>query len=63
MTPEDRFGKLLRFGKDWRIVKTCIKASYSTFVLKVEETAALGPEESTCAGTPMTCYDHVEPMQ
>jgi hypothetical protein len=33
------------------------------FVLKVEETPDLWPEESARAGTPVTCYDHVEPMQ
>jgi transposase len=35
----------------------------STFVLKVEETPDLWPEESARAGSPVTCYDHVEPMQ
>mgnify|MGYP003346148303 CR=1 FL=1 len=33
------------------------------FVLKVEETPDLWTEESARAGTPVTCYDHVEPMQ
>ncbi len=32
-------------------------------MLKVEETAALLPEETTRAGTPVTSHDHVEPMQ
>ena len=35
----------------------------STFFLKVEETPELWPEESARAGTPVTCHDHVEPMQ
>ncbi len=35
----------------------------SMFVLKVEETPDLWPEESARTGTPVTCYDHVEPMQ
>ena len=33
------------------------------FVLKVVETLELWQEESVRAGTPLTCYDHVEPMQ
>ena len=39
------------------------EAGYSTFLLKVEETSELWPEESARAGTPVTCHDHVEPMQ
>jgi hypothetical protein len=35
----------------------------SAFVLKVEETPDLWPEESARDGTQVTCYDHVEPMQ
>lgn len=62
MTPEDTYGQLLRFGKVWRIVKARMKASTSTFVLKVEETAELWPEESPRGGTPMTCHHHIEPM-
>ena len=34
-----------------------------TFFLKVEETPELWPEESARARTPVTCHDHVEPMQ
>lgn len=45
------------------MVEARLKASSSTFVLKVEETAALWPEESDRAGTPVTCYDYGEPMQ
>jgi len=44
----------------WRLVEARFEAS--TFVLKVEETPALWPEEIARAGTPETCYDHVEPM-
>ena len=40
-----------------------LEASSSAFVPRVEETAELWPEESTHAGTPVTCHDHVEPMQ
>ncbi len=32
-------------------------------MLKVEETPHLWSEESTRAGTPVTCHDHVERMQ
>ena len=63
MTPEETFGQLLGLGKAWRVVEARLEASSSTFVLKVEETAELWPEESARAGTPVTCYDHVEPMQ
>ena len=63
MTPEETFGQLLGLGKAWRVVEARLEASSSTFMLKVEETAALWPQESTRAGTPVTCHDHVEPMQ
>jgi hypothetical protein len=52
---------LLGLGKAWRVVEARLEAS--AFVLKVEETPDLWPEESARAGTPVTCYDHVEPMQ
>ena len=61
MTPEETFGQLLGLGKAWRVVEARLEASM--FVLKVEETPDLWPEESARAGTPVTCYDHVEPMQ
>jgi hypothetical protein len=32
-------------------------------MLKVEETAASWPEESTRTGTPIVCHDRVESMQ
>jgi transposase len=63
MTPEETFGQLLGLGKACRVVEARLEASSSTFMLKVEETAALWPEESTRAGTPVVCHDHVEPMQ
>ena len=63
MTPEETFGQLLGLGKAWRIVEARLEASSSIFMLKVEETAALCPEESTRAGTPVVCYDRVDPMQ
>ena len=52
---------MLGLGKAWRVVEARLEAS--AFVLKVEETPDLWPEESARAGTPVTCYDHVEPMQ
>jgi len=54
---------LLGLGKAWRVVEARLDAKASAFVLKVEETPDLWPEESARAGTPVTCYDHVEPMQ
>ena len=63
MTLEETFGQLLGLGKAWRVVEARLEASSSTFMLKVEETAALWPEDSTRAGTPVSCHDHVEPMQ
>ena len=63
MTPEETFGQLLGLGKAWRVVEARLDAKASAFVLKVEETPDLWPEESARAGTPVTCYDHVEPMQ
>ena len=61
-TGED-FRQLLGLGKAWRFLEAQIEASSSTFLLKVEETQDLWPEESARAGTPVTCQDHVEPMQ
>jgi hypothetical protein len=63
MTPEETFGQLLGLGKAWRVVEARLDANASAFVLKVEETPDLWPEESARAGTPVNCYDHVEPMQ
>ncbi len=63
MTPEETFGQLLGLGNAWRVVEARLETSSSTFVLRVEETAALWPEESDRAGTPVNCHDHVEPMQ
>ena len=51
MTHEETFGQLLGLGKAWRVVEARLEASSSTFVLKVEETAELWPEESARAGT------------
>ena len=63
MTPEETFGQLLGLGKAWRVVEARLDAKASAFVLKVEETPDLWPEESSRARTPVTCYDHVEPLQ
>jgi hypothetical protein len=63
MTPEETFGLFLGLGKAWRVVEARLDASSPTFMLKVEEIAALGTEDSTLAETPVTCRDHVEPMQ
>jgi hypothetical protein len=63
MAPEETFGQLLGLGKAWRVMEERIEASSSALVLRVEGTAELWPQESTRAGTPVTCHDHVEPMQ
>ncbi|MSU32353.1 MAG: hypothetical protein EXS25_06800 [Pedosphaera sp.] len=63
MPPEQTFGQLLGLGKAWRVVEARFEPESSTFLLKVEETLALWPEESVRAGTPVVCHDHVEPMQ
>ena len=54
---------MLGLGKAWRGLEARLEASYSTFLLMVEETPHLWPEESTRAGIPVTCHDHVEAMQ
>jgi transposase len=61
MKPEEMFEQLLGLGKAWRVVEARFEASSSTFVLKVEETAAFRPEEGTRAGTPVTCHNYIEP--
>jgi len=63
MTREETFGQLLGLGKAWRVVEAWLEASSSTFLVKVEETPDLLPEESARAGIPVTCHDDVEPMQ
>ena len=63
MTPEETFSQLLGLGKSWHVVRTEFEEKSSTFVICVKETAELWPEESGRAGTTVTCYDHVEPMQ
>lgn len=62
MTPECTFGQLLGLGEAWRAVEARLEASSATFVLKLEKTAALWPEERARAGTTVTCNDHVEPF-
>ncbi len=54
---------MLGLGKAWRVLEARLEARSSIFLSKVEETPHLWPEESTLAGTPVTCHDHVEPMQ
>ena len=63
MTPEQTFGELLGLWKSWRVAEARFGADSSTFFLKVEGTPALWPEETARAGAPVTCHDHVEPMQ
>jgi transposase len=63
VTPEETFQQLLGLGPSWRVVRTEFEVEQNTFVLCVEETEALWPEESARCGQTVTCYDHVEPMQ
>jgi len=63
MTPEQTFEQLLGLGTSWKVVRTDYETERNTFVICVEETEALWPEESAKLGQPVSCYDHVEPMQ
>jgi transposase len=57
------FGQLLGLGKSWRVREARLDSQTSTFVLKMEETSELWPEESAHVGTMVTCHGHVEPMR
>src|SRR5208282_4173254 len=63
MTPEQTFEQLLGLGTSWKVVRTDYETERNTFVICVGETEALWPEESAKLGQPVSCYDHVEPMQ
>lgn len=63
MSPEQTFEQLLGLGASWKVVRTEFEADTNTFVICVTETEALWPEESAREGCPVSCYDHVEPMQ
>ena len=63
MTPEQTFGQLLGLGKSGWVVEARLEPETSAFVLKVEATVELWPEESARAGTTVVCHDPVEPMQ
>lgn len=63
MTPEQTFEQLLGLGASWNVLSTDFEAEKNTFVICVAETQALWSEESAKAGQPVSCYDHVEPMQ
>jgi hypothetical protein len=58
MTPEEKFGGLLVFGKAWRVDEARLEASFSRFLLKVDETASLWPEEGSRVGPSLTCHDY-----
>jgi hypothetical protein len=45
------------------VVEAQFEPESSTFLLKVEETLYLCPEEGVRAGTPVGWHDHVELMQ
>lgn len=63
MTPEHTFEQLLGLGASWKVVSTDFEVERNTFVICVTETESLWSEESVKCGQPVTCYDHVEPMQ
>jgi len=63
MTPEETFHQLLGLGQGWKVVRTEFEQKEQTFVICVEETERLWPEESQRCGQEVSCYDHVEPMQ
>jgi len=63
MTPKATFQQLLGLGQSWKVVRTEYESKENTFVICVEETPALWAEETQKCGQPVTCYDHVEPMQ
>ncbi len=60
---EKTFVHLLGLGNAWRVVEAQLEASSSSFLLKVEETPDLWPEESAPAGAPVICHDRIEPTQ
>ena len=63
MAPGETFGQLLGLGSAWRVVEARLDESSTRFVLKVEETASLCPEENYRGGTPVASHDHVETTQ
>jgi transposase len=63
MTPEETFHQLLGLGQSWKVVRTEFEQKEQTFVICVEETDRLWPEERQRCGQEVICYDHVEPMQ
>ena len=52
MTPEELFGQFLGLGKAWCGLEGRLRANPSRFVLKVDETTQLWPEENARAGIP-----------
>jgi len=63
MTPEETFHQLLGLGESWTVIRTEFEVKEQTFVICVQETERLWPEESQRCGQEVTCYDHVEAMQ
>jgi transposase len=63
VTPEETFHQLLGLGENWKVIRTEFEVQEQTFVICVQETDRLWPEESRRCGQEVVCYDHVEPMQ
>jgi transposase len=63
MTPEETFHQLLGLGQSWKVIRAEFEEKEQTFVICVQETDRLWPEESRRWGQEVICYDHVEAMQ
>lgn len=64
MIPEEVFQELLGLGECWVVAGADYEPENNRFVLVIKETEKLWPGQScpvaTCAGKPVTCYDHTE---
>lgn len=63
MTPAETFHQLLGLGQSWKVIRTEFEEKEQTFVICVQETDLLWPEERQRCGQEVICYDHGEPMQ
>jgi len=63
MEIEEMFARLLDLGEEWRMVGVSFEEASKMFTMKVEETEKLWEGESLRQGSPVRCYDHVEPRK
>ena len=54
---------MLGLDEGWRVISATYEEAENRFVIQVEETSQLWTLESARIGFPVTCYDHVAPMQ